>query len=62
MRLAEAQKREMLLAYQQTIVNAFQEVSNSLIVYQQKRELPPGAHERKQLLLGGAQSCTSTAQ
>ena len=29
LRLAEAQEREMLLTYQQTIMNAFQEVSNS---------------------------------
>src|SRR4030088_3061829 len=34
MGLAEAQKQEMLLAYQQKIVNAFQEVSKSLIPFQ----------------------------
>jgi multidrug efflux system outer membrane protein len=38
MRLAEAQKQEMLLTYQQTIMNAFQEVSNSLVAYQKGRE------------------------
>ena len=37
-RLAEAQKQEMLLTYQQTIVNAFQQVSNSLTAYQKGRE------------------------
>ena len=30
--------QEMLLTYQQTNVNAFQEVSNSLIAYQKGRE------------------------
>ena len=38
MRLAEAQEQEMLLDYRQTIMNAFQEVSNSLIAYQKGRE------------------------
>jgi outer membrane protein TolC len=38
MRLAEAQKQELLLTYQQTIMNAFQEVSNSLVAYQKDRE------------------------
>jgi outer membrane protein, multidrug efflux system len=38
MRLAEAQKQEILLTYQQTIMNAFQEVSNSLVAYQKGRE------------------------
>ena len=51
MRLAEAQKQEMLLAYQQTIVNAFQEVSNSLIAYQKGREF----REQQELLTTAAQ-------
>ena len=38
LRLAEAQEQEMLLTYQQTIMNAFQEVSNSLVAYQKNRE------------------------
>src|SRR6202040_1642194 len=46
MRLAEAQKQEMLLTYQQTIVNAFQEVSNSLVAYQKNREF----REQQELL------------
>jgi multidrug efflux system outer membrane protein len=37
-RLAEAQKQEMLLTYQQAIMNAFQQVSNSLMAYQKGRE------------------------
>jgi outer membrane protein, multidrug efflux system len=37
-RLAEAQKQEMLLTYQQTIMNAFQQVSSSLVAYQKGRE------------------------
>jgi multidrug efflux system outer membrane protein len=38
LRLAEAQEQQMLLTYQQTIMNAFQEVSNSLVAYQKGRE------------------------
>jgi len=45
-RLAEAQEQEMLLNYQQTIMNAFQEVSNSLIAYQKGREF----REQQELL------------
>jgi outer membrane protein, multidrug efflux system len=51
MRLAEAQKQQMLLTYQQTIVNAFQEVSNSLIAYQKGREFS----EQQELLTTAAQ-------
>jgi multidrug efflux system outer membrane protein len=51
MRLAEAQKQEMLLTYQQTIVKAFQEVSNSLIAYQKVREF----REQQELLTTAAQ-------
>jgi outer membrane protein, multidrug efflux system len=50
MRLAEAQKEEMLLTYQQTIVNAFQQVSNSLIAYQKGREF----REQQELLTAAA--------
>jgi outer membrane protein, multidrug efflux system len=46
MRLAEAEEQEMLLTYQQTIMNAFQEVSNSLIAYQKGREF----REQQELL------------
>jgi outer membrane protein, multidrug efflux system len=37
-RLAEAQRQEMLLAYQQTIQNSFRDVSDALIAYQKNRE------------------------
>jgi multidrug efflux system outer membrane protein len=48
--LAEAQKQEMLLTYQQTIMNAFQEVSNSLVAYQKGREF----REKQELLTAAA--------
>jgi multidrug efflux system outer membrane protein len=50
-RLAEAQEQEMLLTYQQTIMNAFQEVSNSLVAYQKGREF----REQQELLTTAAQ-------
>jgi outer membrane protein, multidrug efflux system len=50
-RLAEAQEREMLLTYQQTIKNAFQEVSNSLVAYQKGREF----REQQELLVAAAE-------
>jgi multidrug efflux system outer membrane protein len=50
LRLAEAQKQEMLLTYQQTIMNAFQEVSNSLVAYQKGREF----REQQELLSAAA--------
>jgi multidrug efflux system outer membrane protein len=50
MRLAEAEEQEMLLTYQQTIMNAFQEVSNSLIAYQKGREF----REQQELLTTAA--------
>jgi outer membrane protein, multidrug efflux system len=50
-RLAEAQEQEMLLTYQQTIVNAFQQVSNSLIAYQKGREF----REQQELLTTAAE-------
>jgi NodT family efflux transporter outer membrane factor (OMF) lipoprotein len=37
-RLTEAQKREMAIAYQKTIYNALREVSNSLVRYDRTRE------------------------
>jgi outer membrane protein, multidrug efflux system len=50
MRLAKAQEQEMLLTYQQTIMNAFQQVSNSLIAYQKGREF----REQQELLTTAA--------
>ena len=41
----------MLLTYQQTIMNAFQEVSNSLIAYQKGREF----REQQELLTTAAE-------
>jgi multidrug efflux system outer membrane protein len=49
-RLAEAQEQEMLLTYQQTIMTAFQQVSNSLAAYQKGREF----REQQELLTGAA--------
>jgi outer membrane protein, multidrug efflux system len=49
-RLAEAQEQEMLLTYQQTIMNAFLQVSNSLTAYQKGREF----REQQELLTGAA--------
>src|ERR1700744_251248 len=37
-RLSKAQEQEMLLAYQKTILNAFKDVSNSLVSYKETRE------------------------
>jgi multidrug efflux system outer membrane protein len=37
-RLSEAQKREMLVAYRKTILNALRDVSDSLVSYQETRE------------------------
>jgi multidrug efflux system outer membrane protein len=37
-RLAEAQRQEMLLTYQQTIQGAFRDVSNALVAYRKNRE------------------------
>ena len=50
-RLAEAQEQEMLLTYQQTIMNAFEQVSNSLIAYQKGREF----REQQELLTTAAE-------
>jgi len=49
--LAEAQKDEMLLTYQQTIMNAFQQVSSSLTAYQKDREF----REQQELLTAAAE-------
>jgi outer membrane protein, multidrug efflux system len=50
MHLAEAEEQEMLLTYRQTIMNAFQEVSNSLVAYQKGREF----REQQELLTAAA--------
>jgi len=51
MHLAEAQKQQMLLAYQQAIMTAFQQVSDSLIAYQKNREY----REQQEKLTAAAQ-------
>jgi multidrug efflux system outer membrane protein len=50
-RLAEAEKQEMLLTYQQTILSAFLQVSNSLMAYQKGREF----REQQELLTAAAE-------
>ena len=50
-RLAEAQEQQMLLTYRQTILNAFQQVSNSLVAYQKGREF----REQQGLLTAAAE-------
>jgi multidrug efflux system outer membrane protein len=51
LRLADAQQQEMLLTYQQAIMNAFQEVSSSLVAYQKNREF----REQQELLTAATQ-------
>lgn len=50
-RLAEAQEQQMLLTYKQTIMDAFQQVSDSLVAYQKEREF----REQQELLTSAAQ-------
>jgi len=50
-RLAEAQEQQMLLTYKQTIVQAFQQVSDSLVAYRKNREY----REQQELLTSAAQ-------
>jgi multidrug efflux system outer membrane protein len=50
MRLAEAQEQQMLLTYKQTIIGAFQQVSDSLVGYQKDREF----REQQELLTSAA--------
>jgi multidrug efflux system outer membrane protein len=56
-RLAEAQQRQALLAYQQTIQNAFRDVSDALVAYQKTREV----REQQELLAAAAQDSTRLA-
>jgi multidrug efflux system outer membrane protein len=56
-RLAEAQQQEALLAYQQTIQNAFRDVSDALVAYQKTRE----AREQQELLAAAAKESTRLA-
>lgn len=56
-RLAEAQQRQDLLVYQQTIQSAFRDVSDALVAYQKTREV----REQQQLLAGAAQDSARLA-
>ncbi|HXA57429.1 MAG TPA: efflux transporter outer membrane subunit [Candidatus Acidoferrum sp.] len=53
-KLAEAQQQEALLTYQQTIQQAFRDVSDALIAYQKDREF----REQQELLTASAQDAT----
>jgi multidrug efflux system outer membrane protein len=56
-RLAEAQQRQALLVYQQTIQDAFRDVSDALVAYQKTRE----AREQQELLAAAAQDSARLA-
>jgi len=56
-RLAEAQQQEALLAYQQTIQNAFRDVSDALVAYQRSRDV----REQQDLLAAAAQDSARLA-
>ena len=53
-RLSEAQQQEALLTYQQTVQQAFHDVSDSLIAYQKNRE----SREQQELLTKAAEDAT----
>jgi multidrug efflux system outer membrane protein len=56
-KLAEAQQQQALLTYQQTIQQAFRDVSDSLIAYQKDREY----REQQELLTASAEDATRLA-
>jgi len=56
-RLTEAQKQEAVLTYQQTIQQAFREVSDSLVAYRKNQEF----RGQQELLTGSAQDATRLA-
>jgi multidrug efflux system outer membrane protein len=56
-RLVEAQQQQALLAYQQTIQNAFRDVSDALVAYQKTRE----SREQQELLAAAAQDSARLA-
>jgi multidrug efflux system outer membrane protein len=56
-RLTEAQQTEAVLIYQQTIQQAFREVSDSLVAYRKNQEF----REQQELLSGAAQDATRLA-
>src|SRR5208282_4081159 len=56
-RLAEAQQRQTLLTYQQTIQSAFRDVSDALVAYQKNRAV----REQQELLAAAAQDSARLA-
>jgi multidrug efflux system outer membrane protein len=56
-RLSEAQQREAVLVYQQSIQQAFREVSDSLVAYRRNREF----RKQQELLTNSAQDATRLA-
>jgi len=56
-RLTEAQKQQAVLVYQQTIQQAFREVSDSLVAYRKNREF----REQEALLANAAADATQLA-
>ena len=58
MRLAEAQRQQMLLTYQQTIQGAFRDVSNGLVAYRKNREF----RIQQEYLLASAQDAARLSQ
>lgn len=57
-RLAQAQKEQMLLTYRQAIVNAFAQVSDALMAYQKQREF----REQQELLTTAARDTDSLSK
>jgi outer membrane protein, multidrug efflux system len=57
-RLTEAQKQELVLVYQQSIQEAFREVSDSLVAYRKNQEF----REQQALLTAAAQDSTRLAR
>jgi outer membrane protein, multidrug efflux system len=57
-RLAEAQREQLLLTYQQTIQGAFRDVSNALVAYRKFREF----REQQQNLVQSAQDAARLSQ
>ena len=55
MRLSEAQQQEAVLFYQQTIQQAFRDVSDSLVAYKKNQE----SREQQELLTKAAQDATA---
>jgi len=57
-RLAEAQKKEQLLTYQQTIQRAFRDVSDALVAYRRDRE----SREQQELLAKSASEALALSE